>query len=107
MGSGRGDRNQDAVAVYVAERRAALQWGPVVVTGISGALILVVFTKFLFASMGSGRGDRNQGSRLTPSLTCDDTRPRERCLTSTLTDAMTDPADGSRTTSDLGASAPA
>ena len=33
MGSGRGDRNQRTTAVTCA-RPAALQWGPVVVTGI-------------------------------------------------------------------------
>jgi len=59
MGSGRGDRNQTTNAF--AERWVAhsLQWGPVVVTGISVGLSLGV-GELPHASMGSGRGDRNQ-----------------------------------------------
>jgi len=91
MGSGRGDRNQRyTVAEPVTIR--TLQWGPVVVTGIRFAESdqLTVRTD---ASMGSGRGDRNQGSPLGRPLSCDDTGPRERWLTSTLADAATDPTD--------------
>jgi len=85
MGSGRGDRNQD----FVIETRKALtqllqwgpvvvtgisrgrrtillrpvhqlQWGPVVVTGIRGELRCPYYGAVFHASMGSGRGDRNQ-----------------------------------------------
>jgi len=44
--------------------------------------------------MGSGRGDRNQGSRLRRPLSCDDTGPCERWLTSPLPNVATDPASG-------------
>ena len=67
MGSGRGDRNQRPASPH-AQRPTE-------------------------ASMGSGRGDRNQGSPLGRPLSCDDTGPRERWLTSTLADAATDPTD--------------
>ncbi len=83
MGSGRGDRNQQHVESYVHFLDELLQWGPVVVTGISGPSLLllgacgtglqwgpVVVTGISDdprrdrrprgASMGSGRGDRNQ-----------------------------------------------
>ena len=59
MGSGRGDRNQLALWVGKEDMRKALQWGPVVVTGISGVLGVVAQLGGV-ASMGSGRGDRNQ-----------------------------------------------
>ena len=49
-----------------------LQWGPVVVTGISSADRVRPLVGGA-ASMGSGRGDRNQGSRLRRPLSCDDT----------------------------------
>jgi len=59
MGSGRGDRNQRYAGGSPSATFDQLQWGPVVVTGISypdtGA---TNYTKL--ASMGSGRGDRNQ-----------------------------------------------
>jgi len=35
MGSGRGDRNQKTVAKGLKIKTVGLQWGPVVVTGIS------------------------------------------------------------------------
>ena len=58
MGSGRGDRNQPGWSSY-ADSTSKLQWGPVVVTGISGTKIRNSAAKCV-ASMGSGRGDRNQ-----------------------------------------------
>ena len=58
MGSGRGDRNQVSKARADQLVRASLQWGPVVVTGISHAQYPVRWG--IPASMGSGRGDRNQ-----------------------------------------------
>jgi len=59
MGSGRGDRNQspDGHVEHIPPR---LQWGPVVVTGIS-CPGKEVRTRTV-ASMGSGRGDRNQSA---------------------------------------------
>jgi len=83
-GSGRGDRNQRIPTFLILFRSIPLQWGPVVVTGISGSQLSrycsvrsalqwgpVVVTGIrggvhrclrpdLTASMGSGRGDRNQ-----------------------------------------------
>jgi len=41
MGSGRGDRNQLWPALWCARKRG-LQWGPVVVTGISVVLAVLV-----------------------------------------------------------------
>ena len=60
MGSGRGDRNQLHEIVHCCLRVTDwLQWGPVVVTGISGGS--EVWSDHSYdASMGSGRGDRNQ-----------------------------------------------
>ena len=60
MGSGRGDRNQPGWSSY-ADSTSKLQWGPVVVTGISGTKIRNSAAKCV-ASMGSGRGDRNQST---------------------------------------------
>jgi len=60
MGSGRGDRNQeDPVDADAAGRSGRLQWGPVVVTGISRPVGAPTPAGDR-ASMGSGRGDRNQ-----------------------------------------------
>ncbi len=39
MGSGRGDRNQIALFVWGMSAAPVLQWGPVVVTGISAELV--------------------------------------------------------------------
>ena len=39
---------------------SVLQWGPVVVTGISGGPAGPQVGRPVSASMGSGRGDRNQ-----------------------------------------------
>ena len=59
MGSGRGDRNQRA-EMPEDDAELRLQWGPVVVTGISRAMEYLERGESLAASMGSGRGDRNQ-----------------------------------------------
>jgi len=59
MGSGRGDRNQFRHPDIPGDQVCALQWGPVVVTGISLPLPTTTVV-FVVASMGSGRGDRNQ-----------------------------------------------
>jgi len=59
MGSGRGDRNQ-LPDVEIMTSDGWLQWGPVVVTGISGGDPVEDRLGHLGASMGSGRGDRNQ-----------------------------------------------
>jgi len=64
MGSGRGDRNQPLASLVSSIRSQSLQWGPVVVTGISNQLDRLERTCDGEASMGSGRGDRNQ-SRLS------------------------------------------
>ena len=84
MGSGRGDRNQPTDDHPARQLQHRLQWGPVVVTGISdldGADVLIRIGGLQWgpvvvtgisqappaalqlaraASMGSGRGDRNQ-----------------------------------------------
>jgi len=60
MGSGRGDRNQDGNYLVSFVDLIALQWGPVVVTGIRRVLDGATAATFRIASMGSGRGDRNQ-----------------------------------------------
>jgi len=59
MGSGRGDRNQNVEGMKEAVDALALQWGPVVVTGIRGGRLDEEALR-TEASMGSGRGDRNQ-----------------------------------------------
>jgi len=61
MGSGRGDRNQRYYFPAIVSG-AGLQWGPVVVTGISRVLLVGAPDPRLHASMGSGRGDRNQNT---------------------------------------------
>jgi len=58
MGSGRGDRNQPVNRLRTVLSGEWLQWGPVVVTGISSAQGR--YRRWHSASMGSGRGDRNQ-----------------------------------------------
>jgi len=58
MGSGRGDRNQSCW-YSCSNSHSTLQWGPVVVTGISGPHLTHAAHQDR-ASMGSGRGDRNQ-----------------------------------------------
>jgi len=59
MGSGRGDRNQLTEKRFAEVVELLLQWGPVVVTGISRAGA-IPGEALAGASMGSGRGDRNQ-----------------------------------------------
>ena len=64
MGSGRGDRNQQVADALERTAKDTLQWGPVVVTGISGGS-RAGDERGRPASMGSGRGDRNQVSDRT------------------------------------------
>jgi len=68
MGSGRGDRNQLTEKRFAEVVELLLQWGPVVVTGISRAGA-IPGEALAGASMGSGRGDRNQVDSGMPETT--------------------------------------